>query len=71
MYRLYQYLDSIDMDIELDLCPSLYLADLALDSHGGGFSGPIVTQEGGDLSLVEAECQSIHCQLLAMTINLH
>lgn len=41
------------------------------DSHGGGFSGSVVSQEGGDLSLVEAERQPIHRQLLTMTVNFH
>lgn len=44
---------------------------LILDSHGGGFSSSVVSQEGGDLSLVEAERQSVHRQLLPMTVNLY
>lgn len=44
---------------------------MVLYSHGGGFSGSVVSEEGRDLSLVEAERQSIYCQLLPVTINLH
>lgn len=44
---------------------------MVLYSHGGGFSGSVVSQEGCDLSLIEAERQSIYCQLLPVTINLH
>lgn len=44
--------------------------DSLLNSHGGGFSSAIVSQKRGDLSLVEAECQSVHGKLLSMAINL-
>lgn len=43
---------------------------MLLYSHGGGLSGSVVSQERGDLSLVEAERQSVHRQLLPVAINL-
>ena len=42
----------------------------AADSHGGGLPSPVVSQEGGDLILVEVDGQSVHCQLLAIAVNL-
>lgn len=44
---------------------------MVLYSHGGGFSGPVVSEEGGDLPFVEAKRQPVDCQLLSVTINLH
>lgn len=39
--------------------------------HGGGLSCSIVAQEGGDLILVEAQREVIHCQLVAVSVHLH
>lgn len=38
--------------------------------HGGGFSCSIVTQEGGDLSLIEVQTQSIDRHLVSLTVHL-
>lgn len=38
-------------------------------SHGGGLSCAIVSQERCDLSLIEAERQSIYGQLLPVAVN--
>lgn len=39
-------------------------------SHGGGLSCSIVSQEGGDLSLIETQGQAIHRKLLPMPVDL-
>ena len=31
--------------------------------HGSGFAGPVVSEEGGDLALVEVEAEVLHCNL--------
>ena len=31
--------------------------------HGRGFAGPVVSEEGGDLALVEVEAEVLHCNL--------
>ena len=38
--------------------------------HGGGLPSTIVPQEGGDLILIEINGQPIHCQLLAIAVDL-
>lgn len=38
--------------------------------HGGGLAGPVVAEEGGDLSLVEVDAQVVDGQLLALTVHL-
>lgn len=38
--------------------------------HGGGLAGPVVSQEGGDLAVVELEGQSVHSQLVAVAVDL-
>lgn len=39
--------------------------------HGRGLAGAIVTEEGGDLSVVELQGQSIHGQLVSVAVDLH
>lgn len=38
--------------------------------HGCGFPCPVVSEKGGDLSLIELQCQAIHSQLLPMAVDL-
>lgn len=38
--------------------------------HGGGLAGPVVSQEGGDLAVVELEGKSVHSQLVAVAVDL-
>ena len=39
--------------------------------HGGGLPRSIVAQEGGDLALIKIECQAVHGNLHAVSVNLH
>lgn len=39
--------------------------------HSCGFASSVVAEEGGDLSFIESQGQSIHSQLVSMTVDLH
>lgn len=47
-----------------------YMVVVLLYIHGGGFSCSIVTQEGGDLSLIKVQTQSIDRHLVSLTVHL-
>lgn len=37
--------------------------------HGGGFSSAVVSEERGDLVLVEVQTQAVHCQLFTILVD--
>lgn len=39
-------------------------------SHSGGLSCSVVSQEGGNLSLVETQCKAVHRQLFPVPVDL-
>lgn len=39
--------------------------------HGCGLASAIVAEEGGDLPVVELQGQSVHSQLVSVTVDLH
>lgn len=39
--------------------------------HSCGFASSVVSEEGGDLSFVEPQGQSVHGQFVSMTVDLH
>ena len=39
--------------------------------HGCGLASSIVAEEGGDLSVVEPQGQSVYSQLVSMAVDLH
>lgn len=56
--------------VRVRVCPwTCWTLNLAY-SHGGGLSCSIVSQEGGDLSLIETQRQAINCQLLPVPVDL-
>ena len=45
--------------------------DLVASSHGGGFSGPVVPQEGRDLALVEIDVEAVDSRTRVPVEHLH
>lgn len=39
--------------------------------HGRGLAGSIVAEEGGYLSIIELQGQSVNSQLVSIAVNLH
>lgn len=49
-----------------------YTADnVFINLHGSGLASSIVAKEGGNLSIVEPQGQSVNSQLVSMTVDLH
>lgn len=46
-------------------------ANLCIILHNGGLASSIVSEEGGNLSLIEPQGQPVYSQLVSMAVHLH
>lgn len=54
----------------LDNC-RCFAGNVCVILHRCGLAGPIVAEEGGYLSLIEPQGQSVYSQLVPMAVDLH